>query len=815
MLESPQTSGLQQDDAAPRPRAARHRLSMHRTAVGWWLSWAMIGSGALGSVSIRRVELAGGLAKAHRWMTLHVTLKNHGSVEMVGRLVAHGEAVEPGRYSRSISLPPGSRFRVQLHLRALRSGALEVAFQCGSEIAAYHQVSLALVPDDRRLVLVVDRETRRLPFLVPLNPDDSPRVKVAMGHVPPGAIPDHWIGYDAFDVVALHDVVASAMSSRQRDALLAWVRSGGTVVACVGRFAPQYRDEFFEQLLGVRITDSVDACALGEVRGVNGHLADLADLNAVVARAALTDTTGEPPGSTSLTAERRVESGRAVFVALDASAADEMMAASWQDWWHRLFTEHGTQFDWQSIEQNMPALLEEFSGYTTPSLHLVWLAMGGFFLAAAPFNYLLFRKLRRLEWAWPVMAALAVGFALVAHATGLSSRGLAAERSAITLLRTREHARVGRATTFVALFSPVPKDLEIGLDNGSAAVVAMDDPGADGLLQAGPGIWHVEQSTRMELRVPDVRPASFTWCRFEHLVSLPEPFAVECHALDEDGPRLLRGLEPWAPSQFAVVEGAQSFHATPMASGGSVLVGPLPVMRTGVYHQLCQGLITATMRDRAPHSQHRFLSHIRLFWLSPGLGSGSVVGCATKRTAIFSDGRPADPTVCWLVVDRASPGTQRDRGLPVQLRLQTSRFSRPFAGTQAEDLAVAGRVRIRFLSTGASSWLGQAQIPVGLQRKWWHRLRLKLRFTSDNRGSLHVAAAAFGRRRPLLWHPGLLTGDDGSRELTVEIPVSELPVALDRTLELGVKLDRRGTSLPLSKRDWVELSAFLDLRFPQ
>ena len=628
---------------------------MRTVTVGWWLSWATVAGGAPGDVSIRRVELVGGLARAHRWMTLHVVLENHGAVEMAGRLVAHGGVVEPGRYSRAISLPPGSQFGVQLHLRALRSGILEVAFQCADEIAASHQVSLALVPDDRRLVLVVDRETRRLPFLVPRNSDGSPRVKVAMGHVPPDALPDHWIGYDAFDVVALHDVVGSAMSSRQREALLAWVRSGGTVVACVGRFASQYRDEFFEQLLGVRVLESVDARALEKARSPDAYPLGLSDLSAIVARAVPTDNADESLTPTRLTIERRVDSGRAVFVALDASAMDEMMKASWQDRWHRLFIREGTQCDWESMEREIPALLEDFSGYTSPDLRLVWFAMVGFFLAAAPLNYLVFRKLRRLEWAWPVMVALAAAFALVAHSTGLSSRGLAAERSAITVLRTREHARLARATTFVALFSLTAADLEIGMSDGSAVVVGLEEPGAGGLLQTEPGAWHVEQSTEMELRVPNVRPASFTWCRFEHLVSLPEPFAVERGVAAGNESRILHGSGPWVPSRFAVVEGARCFHGSPRPSGRSFLEGPVPVRRSGVYHQLCPSLITMAMADRASRGQHRVLSHIYLFEISLRLGFGSIVGCSTKPVTVFSDGRPADPAMCWILVDRASP----------------------------------------------------------------------------------------------------------------------------------------------------------------
>ena len=562
--------------------------------------------------------------------------------------------------------------------------------------------------------------------------------------------------------------------------------------------------------------DSVDARTLESVRGADGVRLAAPDLDSLLARGVPTDGDGEPMAPTPLTIERQVESGRALFVALDASDADEMMEGSWQDRWQGLFTRPDTQFDWQGMEQRIPALLEEFSGYSSPDLHFAWLAMAGFFVVTVPLNYLVFRKLRRLEWAWVVMVVLSVGFVLIARSTGLSCRGLAARRSAVTLLRVREHARLARATTFVGLFSLTPGDVEIGMGESSAAVVGVEEADAGSLLQTDPIPWQVAQSTNMNLRVPNVRPASFTWCRFDHLVNLSEPFAVERVPASRNESRILHGSGPWAPSQFAVVEGANCFHDKPMPSGGSVLLGPLPVMRASVYHRLCQGLTGVSVPESERHAQHRFLSHTHLFRASPRLAFGSIVGCSAKPTAAFSDGRAADPALCWIFVDRASSAVQTGRDLSVRLGLRTESSSRtwPHMRVGARDLAEAGQVRITLWPSGGSLWRGQVRVPVGLRREWWHGLKLKLKSLGQVRGSLRVHATVLDKGKSRHKSIGLLTGQDRGRDLTIEIPKEQLPVAPSSDLLLELVFHRPRRSPPGSRVAWLEISVFLDVRLP-
>ena len=782
------------------------------------VTWALVctsAAGATPAIEMTPPQLIGGIAREHRWATVQVVLHNRGASEVAGRLVAHGEVVESVVYSRRLVLPPASRFRVQLYFRSLRSGTLSVQFDAQGDTLTDGELNLPVLRGERRLLLVVDQRGARLPFLMPRNADDNPRTGAVAGHSVPGDLPNRWIGYDAFDVVALHDVTATALSVQQRGALLDWVRSGGTVVACVGCFAQQYRDPFFEQLLGVRVSGSMVASEGPALIGPNGDEVRPTGRNLLVALTVSSGSAGRASEPVQLALERRIDCGRAVFVALDGSAADELVKPGWQELWTRVFIQDGSTFNWKAIEAAIPSRLEQLSGYQTPDLRLVWLAVGGFLLVAVQLNYAVFRKLRRLEYAWLAMVAMAIGFALTAHSMGLSSRGLAARRTAVTLVRTREHARVGRATTFLAVYSPTPADVEVGLSEGRSAVVPLEECGSVGFLETAPRGWRVEQADDMVLHAPNVRAASFTWCRFEHLVALPEPFAVERRGPSESESRYLFGPDPWVPSQFALVEGAKCFHGTPVSSGGSILGGPLPVMRTGVYHQLCQGLIGTAMTGRNPRPQHRLLSHIDLLQEPIRLAFGSVVGCTTKTAAIFNDGAAADPSVCWLFVDRRPPTARRARSIPVQLPIRTASSYGPFGDSQARDLAPLGRVRVTWCDdTVTALWRGRLEVPPGLRREWWRQLRLEVRPTGRCQGGVRAFVTVSDRNLPPVESGWLSAREGGKPDLTFGIPAERLPAAVSSDIRLEIQLGPAKTSGSQLRRGGADISAYLDVQIP-
>ena len=756
-------------------------------------------------------QLIGGLVKQGRWAAAHVVLHNRGTSEVTGRLMAHGEVVKPVVYSRELVLPPASRFRVQLYFRPLCPGTLSVQFDVGDEALAVGEMNLPVLPDDRSLALVVDERGARLPFLIPQGADGDPRIRAAVSHVTPKELPNRWVGYDAFDVVALHDVTATPLSPHQRKALLDWVRSGGTIVACVGRFAQQYRDPFFERLLGVKVSGSIAASDCPSLIGPNGEATDLRGRNLIVAQSEPTDSSSQVSGPVPLVHERRIACGRAVFIALDGTAAVELSKLSWLPLWTRVFTPEGARFRWPAIEAAIPSHLEQLSGYRTPQLRVVWLAVGCFFLAAVPLNYVVFRILRRLEWAWLVMVVLAVGFALVAHSLGLSSRGLAAPRTAISVVRTREQASLARATTFVGVYSPTPGDVTLGISSPSAAAVPIEEPQAKGVLGTERRAFLVHQAEGMVAQVPGARPASFTWFRFDHLIEIDEPLRAEEPIRAEGLPSDIAGSRAWSPVRFWPVSGSRR-------TGPVGFFGSFPNYGGYSRYPIHDG-IHAVMRDsglpsaRVPAiSQNLANLQVALMRGVSELPYGTIMGLSLKSVGGFPDHVPASPSAQCLFVTPDSVFRSSPQAFSIDLFLRTRQT---WAPDQRRVQAPSGTVRAVGLQWSPSPtvlWRGYALCPATIARRWIARLNLDLSGIPANCRRVEVATYD-GAVRTVHHDAGIPKGSEGI--VSVTIPGDRLPKAIDLRqpkVEMEIKLDL--DTKRVSSHRYLAITSSVSVRIP-
>jgi len=752
-------------------------------------------------------QLLGGLVKERRWAAVQVVLHNRGASEVTGRLMAHGEVVKPVVYSRELLLPPASRFRVQLYFRPLRSGTLAIQFDSGGEALTTSEMNLPVLPDERSLALVVDERGGRLPFLIPQDMDGNPRIKAAMGHVTPKDLPNRWMGYDAFDVVALHDVTASALSPHQREALLDWVRCGGTVVACVGRFAQQYRDPYFERLLGVKVSGSIVASECPSLIGPDGEEAYLADQNLLVAL-------GEPSDGRVLAAfERRIDCGRAVFVALDGSAAVELSKLNWQPLWTRVITPDGARFQWQTIEAMVPSQLEQLSGYQTPQLRVVWLAVGCFFLAAVPLNYVVFRLLQRLEWAWLVMVALAVGFALVAHSQGLSSRGLAAPRTAISLIRTREQASLARATTFVGVYSAAPGDVTLGLSSHAAAAVPIEEPQARGVLGVEDRAFLVHQAEGMVAEVPGARPASFTWFRFDHLVEIAEPLRIEAPIRAKSLPSDIAGSRPWSPVRFWPA--SSSRRAGRVSVSGSFRRPYYRGYLTSYNHSDIDAVLRdSTISGDRASAVSRSLTGLRgaLMQIASQLPLGTIMGLSLKPVGGFPDQLPASPSAQWLFVAPDSVFRPSPQTFSIQPFLSTRQSRAPVRGRARATPGTGQTVDLHWRWAPEVLWRGHVLCPPTLERRWVRRLRVVLRRIPLSCKRIEVATYDGAART--VQHDAEVQ-KNSPRQLTVAIRGDQLPkpIGLQQPrieMEIKLTLDTGLTSRVQS----VAIDSVMDFEIP-
>jgi len=115
---------------------------------------------------------------------------------------------------------------------------------------------LTSLGDDRLLILEVSTGTAgRVADLEPTLYTRAP----AVGHISPTELPELWLGLEMLDCVIWDgaEVTGDSPTPRQIEALLQWVRYGGTLVIAAGRTAPT--------LAQTAAIDAALPCAVGEI----------------------------------------------------------------------------------------------------------------------------------------------------------------------------------------------------------------------------------------------------------------------------------------------------------------------------------------------------------------------------------------------------------------------------------------------------------------------------------------------------------------------------------------------------------------------
>lgn len=114
-------------------------------------------------------------------------------------------------------------------------------------------------------------------------------------------------------------------------------------------------------------------------------------------------------------------------------------------------------------------LLREQSGISIPEASFVARSLGWYLLVLVPLNYLVFRLLGRLEWAWLAVPLIGVGGAVwVARAARLDI-GFARSRSQIDLLEMQPGYGRAHATSYIALYNSLSSTYQLQFSGADAA----------------------------------------------------------------------------------------------------------------------------------------------------------------------------------------------------------------------------------------------------------------------------------------------------------------------------------------------------------
>lgn len=316
---------------------------------------------------------------------------------------------------------------------------------------------------------------------------------VFFGRVSPGALPTHFLGYDAADLVILNRTALAEADPEQIEALREWVRRGGTVAGVPGPDWSGLLPEPVKELFGL-----------------------------------------ESAPQEGLLIENRFGSGAAFLIAFAAGAGLLDSASGKQaDAWKEVVLRSRGRFRTLSgdpmavVQPEAMRLLTYFSGFRFPSrwavLVFVLVYLGVSFFAAGAF----FRRLKRLEWMYVFAALMAALSSYGIYRYGLISAVKEMSLDEVTLASVRKGSAIADAASFVGVSSPDRRVMKPEFaEEVRARVISSQPPVTEtgALIRTGraellPMIYSIRAGV-VEMQRIELHPNSTRFLRFDYPVEL-------------------------------------------------------------------------------------------------------------------------------------------------------------------------------------------------------------------------------------------------------------------------------------------------------
>ena len=446
-----------------------------------------------------------GHCKLGRWMPVRLVIENRGDEAQGFVTVASSLAERPMYYRHRVRCPTNSRLAYTLYVRQdSDAGPLEAQLLLRGRAPLLRKQTVVAHAAGDRLVVVVSREAPGLGLLKTVRPGAEMLPEAAPDYQvygPGGAIglpgedaevvvvgcrpdeiggtglplPDRVAGYDAVDLVVLRDIAPSALTDRQAQALVNWVKLGGTAVVAGSPAAGEFARSFVEELSPVAPRGRQTLAgleALGRYFGVGAGPSTPAQ--AVTGTLAKSAEVLVRQGGIPLLARRQYGAGTVWFLAPDYAANplrgwDALQRELWGD----ILRHSGGPQAWWAAEPESDGQGGSPPGYGPPSSGLWGLAaavmqvgisppsfglIGGFLvlyiIVLVPVNYLILRKLDRRELAWITSPAIVVAFSIGAYMLGSSIHRGAMLRQEVQIAATVEGAETARTHGAIGIYSP-------------------------------------------------------------------------------------------------------------------------------------------------------------------------------------------------------------------------------------------------------------------------------------------------------------------------------------------------------------------------
>ncbi|MCC7163346.1 MAG: hypothetical protein IT331_12700 [Anaerolineae bacterium] len=432
-----------------------------------------------GGITLQVEPFFSGHYKFGEWLPLRVTVTNPGAPVSAQVRVEMSETGGRTSWVVPVDLPTGAQ--KQFILYVLPTSFAQVArarLVSGTQELARENVPLTLHPNTDYLIGVIAPRTE--PFnaanVIELEGQLSRTTRVLpMGL---GDLPDRPEGLRVLDALVLSDVDTSALSPAQTRVLTNWVQNGGRLILGGGASAartlaglPQELAGEFRSTQGVTELESLEAlAAFGDspVR-VEGPFA-----------AALT-TGGETvvaQGDQVLVSEKQLGEGRVTYSALDLAASPFDAWAGAPHFWKSILTP-GSAYPMNfppdvsaSLIRSryMAMALQNLPVLALPSLNVLAALLTVYIVLVGPVNYLVLRRLKKLDWGWATIPFLTFLFAVGAFGVSSQLRGSDVILSQVSIIDFAPDGKPSRMESVVGLFSPTRGSFALEIPDGSLVI---------------------------------------------------------------------------------------------------------------------------------------------------------------------------------------------------------------------------------------------------------------------------------------------------------------------------------------------------------
>ncbi len=407
-----------------------------------------------------------GHVKYGEWLPLRVSLSNTGNdidaevrAEIAG---SSGTAV----YAVPVPLPAGARKEVVLY--TLPSNfTKEIIVRLvdpQQQVLAEAKTTISTHPQNEYLIgaLVADGDA-----LAVLNGLALPeRAETRLVRLSLDDLPERIEALRSLDCLILAGVDTSGLTSAQGEALRGWVEQGGRLFIGGGAGARRVLAGLPDSLRPVSLGETVELTTLKGLAGFAGR-------EVLVPGPFLATLPADYRGraiirqdNTALLVQQNSGDGWVAYLALDPTVTPFDAWAGVLPFWQKLLEGDAIlppnapmDIPRRNLEaEQMWYALTNLPSLDLPSIRWLALLLALYIVLVGPANYLLLRRLRRLDWGWITVPVLTLVFSAGSYGLGLSQRGSEIVINEISIIPLSTGDRLLEMRSYVGLFSPGKAD---------------------------------------------------------------------------------------------------------------------------------------------------------------------------------------------------------------------------------------------------------------------------------------------------------------------------------------------------------------------